>query len=155
VPSARPSRLIVDVAAEGVRVPVALARVREACERALRAERVRDALVSIAFVDERAMAALNRRHLGHRGPTDVISFGFAPTAAGSGLVGDIYICPAVARANAVAHGERIRDELLRLVVHGTLHVIGHEHPEGEGDARYASPMWKRQERIMRTLAAAT
>jgi probable rRNA maturation factor len=145
-----PGRLIVDVSAEGVRVPVSLARVRDASEHVLRAERVTDALVSIAFVTERQMAALNWQHLRHRGPTDVISFGFAPTAAGSGLVGDIYICPGVARTNAISLGERIRDELLRLVVHGTLHIIGYEHPEDE--ERYGSAMWKRQERMMRELA---
>lgn len=144
-----PARLIVDVSSEAVRVPVSAARVREACVRVLRGERVRDALVSIAFVSDRRIAALNRAHLGHRGATDVISFGFAPMVAGSGLVGDIYIAPGVARANALANGERIRDELLRLVVHGTLHVVGYEHPE-EGD-RSASAMWKRQERVMRRL----
>ena len=144
-------RLIIDVSAEGVRLPVSLARVREASERVLRAERVKDALVSITFVTDRRMAALNREHLGHAGTTDVISFGFAPTAAGSGLVGDIYISPAESRRNAIAHGERIRDELLRLVVHGTLHVLGYEHPTDE--RRYASPMWKRQERVMRQLGA--
>lgn len=145
--SGAPARLIVDVAAEGVRVPVSLARVREASEHVLRAERIKDALVSIAFVSDRQMAGLNWQHLSHRGPTDVISFGFAPTGATSGLVGDIYIAPAVARRNAVQHGEGIRIELLRLVVHGTLHVIGHEHDEG--DTRYASPMWKRQEKLLR------
>ena len=67
-------------------------------------------------------------------------------------MGDIYISPMQSRRNAVAHGEKIRDELLRLVVHGTLHIIGYEHPEDED--RYASPMWKRQERMMRALAAA-
>jgi probable rRNA maturation factor len=145
-----PGRLIVDVSAEGVRVPVSLARVREASERVLRAERVKDALVSIAFVTDRQMATLNWQHLQHRGTTDVISFGFAPTSTGSGLVGDIYISPTESRRNAVAHGELIRDELLRLVVHGTLHIIGYEHPEGED--RYTSAMWKRQERMMRELA---
>lgn len=147
------ARLIVDVSAEGVRMPVALARVREACTRVLRAERVRDALVSIAFVTERRMASLNREHLQHAGPTDVISFGFTPPVRGSGLVGDIYICPGVARANALAHGERIRDELIRLVVHGTLHVVGYEHPDTH--ERAASPMWKRQERLVRTIVGAS
>lgn len=144
-------QLIIDVSAEGVRVPVSLARVREASEHVLRAGRVKDALVSIAFVTDRRMAALNREHLNHQGTTDVISFGFAPTSAGSGLVGDIYISPAVARENALAHGESIRAELLRLVVHGTLHIMGHEHPEG--DNRYASPMWKRQERLLGQIMA--
>ena len=154
MPAARAPRLVIDVSAEDVRLPVSRERVREASARALRAGKVRDALVSITFVTDRRMAALNRKHLGHTGATDVISFGFAPTAAGSGLVGDIYIAPGVARANAVAHGAPIREELLRLVVHGTLHVMGHEHPESSAEARYASPMWKRQERILRSLARA-
>jgi probable rRNA maturation factor len=141
----------VDVTAEAVRVPVSLARVRAACELVLRAERIRDALVSIAFISDRRMGALNRVHLGHAGTTDVISFGFAPTPAGSGLVGDIYISPAQARTNAIAHGESIRAELLRLVVHGTLHVLGHEHPV-DAD-RYESPMWQRQERLLRRVLA--
>jgi probable rRNA maturation factor len=67
-------------------------------------------------------------------------------------VGDVYIAPNVARRNARAHGRSVREELLRLVVHGVLHVVGHDHPED--DARYESPMWKRQERLLRTLGAA-
>jgi probable rRNA maturation factor len=145
--------LRIDVSTEGVRLPVSLARVRDASERTLRAERVKDALVSITFVGDRRMAALNREHLGHAGTTDVISFGFAPTAQGSGLVGDIYISPAQARRNALAHGARMRDELLRLVVHGTLHIVGHEHPV-DGD-RETSAMWRKQERIVRRLVAAS
>ena len=154
MPPAAPSRLVVDISAEGIRLPVSRERVRDAAERTLRAGKVRDALVSITFVTDRRMAALNREHLGHAGATDVISFGFAPTAAGSGLVGDIYICPARARENAKAHGAPVREELLRLVIHGTLPVMGHEHPETSAEARYASPMWKRQERILRSLGAA-
>ena len=89
------------------------------------------------------MARLNRRHLGHAGATDVISFGFAPTPGGA-VVGDIYLCPVVARDNARAAGCGVREELLRLVVHGTLHVLGWDHPVD--GARTSSPMWKRQER---------
>jgi probable rRNA maturation factor len=144
---------VVEVASDGVRVPVARARVQAAAERVLRAERVRDAHVNVTFLDDRRMAALNRKHLGHRGTTDVISFGFAPAAKGGPLTGDIYIAPAQARRNALAHGVRIRDELLRLVVHGILHVTGHDHPAGE--LRYASPMWRRQERVLRQLLAGT
>ena len=70
--------LAVDVAAEGVRVPISRSRVAALAEGVLRRERVRDALLSIAFVTDRRIAALNRKHLGHAGPTDVISFGFAP-----------------------------------------------------------------------------
>ena len=143
----------VQVATEQVRIPVARKRVERVVASVLRAERVRDAHVSVTFVTNRRMAALNRRHLGHSGATDVITFGFAPVAKGAPVMGDIYIAPAVARRNAVAHGAGIREELLRLVVHGTLHVLGHDHPTD--DARTTSPMWRRQERLLqRTLQTA-
>jgi probable rRNA maturation factor len=139
---------VVDIAAEGVRVALSRERVRELARFTLRRERVRDALVSIAFVSSRAIARLNADHLGHRGATDVISFALDthgnPDAA---LVGDIYICPEVASRNARAHGALVREELARLVIHGVLHVVGYDHPDGDG--REASPMWARQERLLR------
>ena len=130
-----------------VRIPVSRTRVERAVESVLRAERVPSAQVSVTFVTDRAMAALNWRHLTHRGPTDVISFGFDAVAKGAPITGDIYIAPDVARRNAIAEGCGLREELLRLVVHGTLHVIGHDHPVDE--VRYASPMWQRQEQLLR------
>lgn len=141
--------LTVDVSADDVRLPVARERVRRLALHVLRAERVRDALVSIAFVRDREIARLNERHLGHRGPTDVISFGLAPASNCGPVVGDVYIAPDVARRNAAAVGSGVREELLRLVVHGVLHVLGHVHPDN-AEARYASPMWQRQERLLRT-----
>ncbi|HEX9485383.1 MAG TPA: rRNA maturation RNase YbeY [Gemmatimonadaceae bacterium] len=138
---------VVDVATENVRLPVSRERVRHAADAVLRAERVRDAVVSITFVSTRRIAAMNRRHLRHSGATDVISFGLPAATTGAPLGGDIYIAPDVARANAAQHGASSRDELLRLVVHGVLHVLGHDHPNGE--ERYASPMWKRQEALLR------
>ncbi|HEX7978321.1 MAG TPA: rRNA maturation RNase YbeY [Gemmatimonadaceae bacterium] len=140
------------VATEGVRIPVARDRVASLAEGVLRAERVRDATVSVAFVTDRRIAALNREHLGHSGPTDVISFAFAPVGTAGEIVGDVYISPSVARKNAQAHGRGMREELLRLVVHGVLHVVGHDHPEDE--SRYHSRMWKRQEALLRALGAA-
>lgn len=144
--------LAIDVAADGVRVPVARARIAALAEGVLRREHVADAMLSIAFVTDRRIAALNRRHLGHGGPTDVISFGFTPVDADGPVVGDVYIAPGVARRNARENGGGVREELMRLVVHGVLHVLGHDHPED--DSRYASPMWRRQERHLRSLGAA-
>ena len=138
---------VVDVHAVGVRVPLARRNVAEIAQTVLRAEKVRRARLSIAFVDDDRIARLNRRHLGHRGATDVISF--ALSDASEGLVGDIYIAPAVARRNAAERGIPVRDELRRLVVHGVLHVVGYDHPEGAG--RYESPMWARQEQLLRRL----
>src|SRR5687768_8216225 len=143
--------LDVEVHGDGVRAPLGRARVERLVRRVLRAERVQRARVSIAFVSSGAIATLNRRHLGHRGPTDVISFPFAPAADGEPLGGDIYIAPDVARANARRHGVPVREETARLVIHGTLHILGYEHPEGA--ARERAPMWRRQERLLRTLWA--
>ncbi len=80
---------------------------------------------------------MNREFLGHRGATDVITFELEPQrvrAERSAIVGDIYIAPDVARRNARENGVGVRAELTRLVIHGTLHVLGYTHDEG--DATY-------------------
>lgn len=136
--------------AEGVRAALGRTRVAAIARGVLRAERVRAAEVSITFLDPRAMAALNRRHLGHRGPTDIITFELAPVP-GASVTGDVYICPTVARDNAAEHGCGVREETARLVVHGMLHVLGHEHPEDA--SRVYSPMWRTQERHLARLRA--
>ncbi len=144
--------LVVHVSADDVRIPVSRERVATIARGVLKAEGVRNAMLSIAFLPDREMAALNRRHMGKRGPTDVIAFGFVRPDESSPVIGDIYIAPGVARANALAHQSGIREELARLVVHGTLHVLGHDHP---GDAsRIDSPMWRRQERLLQRALAA-
>jgi probable rRNA maturation factor len=140
---------VVDVGAEGVRVPLARHRVVEIARTVLRRERIRAAQLSITFVDNRRIAKLNRGHLNHRGATDVISFALSPASVSAPLVGDIYIAPEVARRNAQENGITAREELTRLVVHGVLHVVGFDHPAGE--ERRTSPMWKRQEALVRAL----
>ncbi len=141
--------LNVDVSAIGVRVPLSKSAVADAARAALRSERVRDALISITFLNRAAIARMNRTHLDHAGPTDVISFGFTRAVAKDPVVGDIYIAPEVARDNARARGVRVREEIARLVVHGTLHVLGYDHPETE--ERERSDMWRRQERLVRRI----
>jgi probable rRNA maturation factor len=128
------------------RLNIARSRIREAAVAALEAENVRDAMISITFVGRAAISALNHRYLGHAGPTDVISFGLERIGKAAAVVGDIYICPEVARANARRQNVHPGEELLRLVIHGTLHVLGYEHPANE--LRTEGPMWRRQERIL-------
>lgn len=140
--------IAVDVARDGVRVALGEERVREIVRAACKREKVKHALISVTFLDARRIAALNRRFLGHAGPTDVITFELEP-AAGV-VMGDIYISPEVARQNAAAAGVGVREELVRLVVHGTLHVLGYTHDEGEH--RTAGAMWKRQEALVAALA---
>jgi probable rRNA maturation factor len=141
------SRAPVAVAIEGTRAPVSAARLAVAVSSVLRAERARTALFSVTLLSRARMAALNRRHLGKRGATDVISFGFRDPAGA--IIGDVYLCPEVAAANARRFGVPVREEMLRVAVHGTLHALGHDHPEG--DARLRSPMWRRQERLLQRL----
>ena len=139
----------VDVSSEVPRLALSTVKAAELARRVLAAEKAREVMLSIAFVPRAAMARLNREHLGHRGATDVISFGFVDPTGSGAVVGDVYICPEVAAENARRHGARVREELARLVVHGTLHVLGHDHPHG--DDRVASPMWRRQERLVSRL----
>jgi probable rRNA maturation factor len=113
----------------------------------LRAEG-REAELSVSFVGPATMRALNRDHKGKDRPTDVLAFTLPQP--GRGIVGDIYICPAVAREQAHRLGVSPGRELARLVVHGVLHVLGHDHPEGPD--REQSPMWRRQEEYLRQLA---
>jgi rRNA maturation RNase YbeY len=140
----------VDVSLGGQRIPLSADRVRDLVRRTLLAERVKEAMISVAFVSSREIAKLNREHLGHAGPTDVISFalGDAPGAGPSqrSIVGDIYICPDVVRKNAAHYGVGMREEIARVVVHGTLHVLGYDHEPGED--RVSSDMWRKQERIL-------
>ena len=131
------------------RSPVAVTRLEQIAREALRAERVSNAMLSITLMGNRGMAALNKKQLGHPGPTDVISFGFLRPPGGP-VIGDVYIGVEVARANAHAAGVSLREEIARLVIHGILHVLGHDHPHGESRTR--SPMWRRQEKLVqRTL----
>ncbi len=109
----------------------------------------REAALSISFLGPRAMARLNATHKGHDRPTDVIAFSL-PLPDGS-LAGDIYICRWQAAREARARGVPVREEVIRLIVHATLHVLGWDHPEGAGRTR--APMWQRQEHYVRALVA--
>jgi len=116
--------------------------------RVLRWEGARRARVELALLAPTAMRRLNRRATGRRGLTDVIAFTLSqPDGA---IIGDVYICPAAARAFVMGgQADRLREELVRLAVHGTLHVLGYDHPDGPGRTR--STMWQRQERYVRRL----
>ncbi len=140
-------------------VTIDLVRWSELARAALDEEGVRGAAeVSLIFADEVSMAELNLQFMGKSGPTDVLSFpiddepaptGRVPDSGGTGpgdapeleipqLVGDIVICPLVARANAAEHECSLDDELALLVVHGVLHLLGWDHEvDSEAEAMEA------------------
>lgn len=111
--------------------------------------------LSVIFIDEEAMADLNSQYMSKTGPTDVLAFPIDATelmiAQGPGaithspsqsqydtsdlplLLGDVLICPSVAYAQSATHAGTYDDELALLLVHGILHILGHDH-EIEVDA---------------------
>lgn len=113
----------------------------------LRACDVDEAEISLALLDDDGISALNRRWLDRDRPTDVVAF--ALHGEGEPPLGDVYIGVAEALRQAGAHGVPPREELVRLAVHGTLHVLGYDHPEGQ--ARMTSEMWLLQERLVTSL----
>jgi probable rRNA maturation factor len=120
------------------------ALLRRAVRAALRAEGISAAQLSLTLLDDQAISVLNQQYLGHAGPTDVISFTLHD--AGGAAMGDIYIGWDQCLRQAAALGEAPAVEFARLAIHGTLHILGHDHPEGT--ARERSSMWKRQEEIL-------
>jgi len=135
-----------EVVVNGRRLPLSRALVKRVVERVLRAER-RRALISVTFLGRDAMRRLNAEHRGRDRPTDVLAFALSGPAGE--VIGDVYVCPWMARQEAKARGIPLREELVRLVVHGTLHALGRDHPEGAGRTR--SAMWRRQERYVEAL----
>jgi probable rRNA maturation factor len=125
--------------------------------------------LNVLFVSERDMAEFNAEHMGKAGPTDVLSFpidaeelglqpGFDPLRSGPDrapideddlplLLGDVVICPSVAERQAPTHAGNLDDELALLVVHGILHVLGHDHAEAEERER----MWARERALLTSL----
>ncbi|MDG2496769.1 MAG: rRNA maturation RNase YbeY [Aquiluna sp.] len=92
--------------------------------------------LGITFVDEGPMTDLHIKWMDEPGPTDVLSFPMDELRPGSdagnpseGILGDIVICPQVAATQAVAAGHETINEILMLVTHGMLHLVGFDHAE--------------------------
>jgi probable rRNA maturation factor len=107
-----------------------------------RAGQGNEAGLTVAFVPTGEMAELNERYRGIQGPTEVLSF---PAAGGEdegwpaehegpeAYLGDVVLCPQYAAGNAAAEGLTLDQELRRLIVHGVLHLLGHDHETDQGE----------------------
>jgi probable rRNA maturation factor len=99
-----------------------------------------DVDLTIVLADDAQLHALNRQFLGYDAPTDVLSFPQGETDPDSGrlYLGDIIISLERAAAQAAAGGHPVEAELQLLVVHGVLHLLGHDHAgPAEKDAMWA------------------
>jgi probable rRNA maturation factor len=111
-------------------VDVDVDRWRELALAALTAERAVGEL-TLTFVDRADIAELNSQYMGKTGATDVLSFPMAdePEEGVPLLLGDVVLSPAVAFEQCRDHAGTIDDEFALLVVHGVLHILGHDHLE--------------------------
>jgi probable rRNA maturation factor len=108
--------------AEGLEAPDPRA-VRLAAERALRAAAMTEGHVAIAFVGRSRIRALNHSHRGLDATTDVLSFpiDLAPATTGPRELGDVVVCA------------ELCEDPIAAVVHGVLHLTGHDHETDDGE----------------------
>jgi probable rRNA maturation factor len=108
-----------------------------------------DSDLTIVLTDDAQLHELNRDYLGVDAPTDVLSFPADEEDPETGIryLGDILISVPRARQQAEAAGHPLESEAQLLVVHGVLHLLGHDHAEAEEKAR----MWRAQAEVMSKL----
>lgn len=120
------------------------ARLRQTLAGALAAERAPAGELSLAFVGDRKMRHLNRDFRGIDDTTDVLSFSYRDDPHAGGVLGEIYVSPAVADRQAGEAGCPLAEEITRLALHGLLHVLGWLHDTPRDRRR----MLGRQERYL-------
>ena len=110
-------------------------------KRVLRKERISDAWVSVVFVGSGYCRKINRLYLNHDFVTDVLTF---PMESGRILDGEIYVNLDRAKTQAKEYGVSFGNEVARLVIHGTLHLVGYD----DTNVRKAKAMKAQEERHM-------
>jgi probable rRNA maturation factor len=122
------------------------ARLKKAVRLVLQDAGLQSAEVSIAVVTDASMHELNRQYLQHDYPTDVLSFVLDHDVHTQSLDGEIIVSSDYAAREAVRYGWTTDDELLLYVLHGCLHLIGHDDttPEGKQAMREAEATYLRQ-----------
>ncbi|MDX1378164.1 MAG: rRNA maturation RNase YbeY [Anaerolineales bacterium] len=108
-----------------------------------------DSDLTIVLTNDAQLKELNREHLGIDAPTDVLSFPASESdpETGARYIGDILISMPYAARSAEKAGHGLEAEVQLLVVHGVLHLLGHDHAESQAKER----MWKAQAEILESL----
>lgn len=126
----KPDRMAfeIDIRNDQSLLPVDPVAIRHAVAVTLREERVRAAVISITVVDDATIHRINREHLRHDYPTDVISFQleFLPDEDGAIVEGEIIASAEMALRMAPDCGWSANSELLLYIVHGLLHLCGYD-----------------------------
>lgn len=102
--------------------------------------------LTVLLVGDARSAELHRRHFADPSPTDVMTFpdGSVDPRSGRLLLGDLAVGVAVARREAAARGRTLADELTLYVLHGVLHLLGHD----DRTPRLQARMWAVQRRLL-------
>jgi probable rRNA maturation factor len=139
---------MVNIECQAESMPVATDVVEAAARTALEHESAAGDL-TIVLGDDAQLRELNREYLGIDASTDVLSFPAdeMDPDTGAAYLGDVLISIPLALAQARAAGHSLESELQLLVVHGVLHLLGHDHVETAGKAR----MWTAQTEVLRRL----
>jgi probable rRNA maturation factor len=110
--------------------------------------------LSVRLVGEGRIRSLNKRYRNKNKVTDVLSFplfekiGVKELKSGIISLGDIFICLPYAKKQAKKDGKKLDEELSLLVIHGFLHLLGHEH---ETDEKKKRKMFELQDKILKTI----
>jgi len=99
--------------------------------------------LSVAFVSSAEIKKLNRKYRRRNKPTDVLSFGETPESKLN--ISEVVICPEIVKKNAKEFGVIFEEELVKMLVHGILHVLGYEH---EKSKKKALEMERKQEKYL-------
>ncbi len=97
---------------------------KEIVAAALEELKIKEAELGIVLISAKAMALMNEKFLGHEGPTDVITFDYSEKR--KQLHGEVFICVEVAEKQAKEFGTSRQSEVVRYIVHGILHLMGHD-----------------------------
>ncbi len=115
---------------EEVEIPLNIEEVADFAECICQKEKI-EADINIIFIDNENMRSMNSQYRGKDYPTDVLSFNY-------GDMGEIYICPQIAKKNAKENGVSYYYEILNLIAHGLLHIKGYTHETMEKYERMMS-----------------
>ena len=104
--------------------------------------------LSVLFTDDKHISELNQRYLGRHGPTNVLAFPMSdgsPSHHPSGMLGDVVISVDTAIMESTRIGEPLEHTIFRLLIHGTLHLLGFDH---ERSRKEAARMTREQNRLL-------
>jgi len=130
---------------------LSIASLKKRAERLLRLLSLEHSDLSIVLMNDAEMSAFNSRYRNRKGPTNVLSFPARddaealPFAIPGNELGDILISVETADREATLAGKSLNERLIELIVHGLLHLLGHDHERSEEEA---SAMWDQEQKLL-------